>query len=363
MRQSQQRSLARKTKLAQLPGAKSATLPHATHTTEFTGVKKRVTNRHTRRAEYNAHSTITRSQKRWADILLCIQIQQNKHFLLNHKQQNKHTMQTPVRIHLTDTPTTWVEYQAYKSTCQHKHHAFIAAIADAQAARKERQLFQTSMLRDDPEYILSQCIPTVLDLPAPSKGSKSYDFPFQSIDHDDLSVNVTTHWTIQQTDNAIEFVKELKSHAEECAKALQGTVNSSRKLPQPTASASMQPPQNPQFRKMLFEVSDDFFPCPPEPAFAARIFHSPTEEIQAMLNNCEPRLDPLIVRTTCTHSMAIADCLLVALASVRSAKAAMADLMISMGVQVEFDGKPFTLSCFDDFYLYLSEDGDTAIPF
>jgi hypothetical protein len=219
------------------------------------------------------------------------------------------------------------------------------------------------MLREDSHHHLTNCLPTVLGTHGAARGSRGYDFPFnKSFDSDDMTVNATTTWTVDETDRAIEFVEQLKHDSGKCAKALARLAIFPRVERKPVPFEPMSPPQHPTFRRMLWDESEPI----PQPKTVLSVPDAPVgpdEEMDAMLKAMETPMDPSVVRSICVQAEAMAEIFGQALASVRKVKVAYGDLIISMGMQVPFDGDNFTLHEFDGFYMYVSEDGDKTIPF
>lgn len=304
-RPSQQRAILRRAwKVTRQAALSRANIPH-------TGDKRRVaqqpTHQRKRRgagAECKAHRGITTGNAHWANLLS---------FLTNTTKQ--HTMNIP-RIHLSDLPTTWAEYQMFREISQHPHNAFIAAvIADEKTRLLHDDGVTTSnpkMLREDPVPNLSNCLPSIISN-LQSKQQRGYQLPFgATFDPEDHKFGVSSLWTVAETENVIEFAEQIWNDSSACLDAL-------------TAQEE--------------------------------------NETKCLIREGLPKLDFVIARMMCAQATGVAGALVEALRKVRAYKVSFGDLIISSGLNVPINGELFQLYEFGGVYVYINQNGDESIPF
>lgn len=225
-------------------------------------------------------------------------------------------MQTP-RITLTDLPTTWSEYQVYKSFLKTPCFAFITAIGDNENTKvitpDGKCHTRKRMLREDHTPILTAVLPTLITKTSHNDGLAGYQMPFESLfDESNHKYCVSSAWTLQETNQVRDFVEEIMLDATKCSRALRE--------------------------------------CDAELAME-------------LLGGLERPMDAIIVRSICDQAAGLASRFLRALAVVRKQKMAYGDLAITCGMSVQFDGESYILHKFDDNYIYINNDGDKSIPF
>lgn len=219
-------------------------------------------------------------------------------------------------IHLTDMPTTWVEYVCVKSYFKHPHHAFIASIGDAYKSiiKQPAGLFTNCRprLREDVKPLLSNVIPTLLELDT----GYGYELPLgPEFTESNSVVSITSQWTLEDTNSVINFTREIMTDARLCAEAL-------------------------------------------------RAKRSERDDILHLLSMFDDGLDPARITDVCVLAVEIGEEFLDALCTVQRQKRAYAELIITCGIDLRVGGKLFNLTrTHPNHYVYVSKDGNTHIPF
>lgn len=274
-------------------------------------------------------------------------------------------MQSTPRISLTDLPVTYEQYQDFRDNCTNPSNAFIVAIGENIRAKTT-----TKMLEVDNFPLLTQCIPTVIGMDIRGNGVRGYNFPFSEehpLPDNDLapSADVPTYWTIEATQQILQFARELAADAANSAKALEcpGEFYTGLEWRAKQAAPMAPPPKLPNLNIMLYEEG-------PLPLFETELApvtsnsnRRPSSEAMALIASIEPHVEVALIRSVCIQAAAVAGAFVKSLENVVMAKKAWADFIISIEMDVPFDGVVYNLCHNDGLYLYISKDGNSCIPF
>jgi hypothetical protein len=302
-RPSQPRAIHRVTKRAPARGHVSrATIPRTAGKRRAGQQRNTRCKRGVEGAECNAHRGISAGNSHWANLLS---------FITNTTKQ----IMDPQRIHLTDIPTTWEEYQFMRDISSQPHNAFIVALnTDNNASLYHANGSQTKcppMLREDTCPALSNCIPTVISDPYTKASSYGYQLPFEkTFDETSHQFGVSSLWTIADTDCIIDFAEQLADDASACFASLTEAGHNDTKSAVESGT-----------------------------------------------------MDATIVRMLCGQAAAMANKLVLALRDVRKQKQMYADMIITCGIDVPINGELWTLREYDGVYMYINQYGDKNIPF